>query len=424
MRKKIILLLLVAAPSVFAQPDTLQLSTCIKLANDSFPTGKSRAFYDETFALKLANVKTNWYPTLNLNIQATYQSEAMKIDLPQTLQQMGVSLPSASKDQYKALVEINQTIYDGGTTRSQKKYESASHDVDLQQVETSLYKLKEQVCQTYFQILVLQESRKQLVNAQQELRSRLASIESKVSNHVLIQSDYDQLKAEIIKLDQQLFEADANKEAALQILSELLGQPVNQESIFSVPNINITTDLSIMRPEDINFDLQLKKFEASQNLLKTQRYPKLYAFAQLGYGKPGLNYLNDDFKEYYVAGIGLKWNIWDWGKNKRDRQILGVQGKILSNEREVYDKNMRIMLRNQMAAIAKYMEFLNKDTEIVNLRSSITKTAASQLQNGAITTSEYITQLSAETQARINTELHRILLLQAKTNYLLTKGTF
>jgi outer membrane protein TolC len=65
---------------------------------------------------------------------------------------------------------------------------------------------------------------------------------------------------------------------------------------------------------------------------------------------------------------------------------------------------------------------IDKDQELIDLRVKITKTASSQLSNGTITSTEYLTQLNEEKQAKLNKETHEIQLINAKLNYLSAIG--
>jgi outer membrane protein TolC len=418
--KKLFFLLLIIAQAAFGQnSDTLTLFGCYKNAIDSFPAGKAKPLLENAFNLKLQNIKTNWYPSLNLNAQASYQSDAISISIP--LPTKTISMQS-SKDQYKATIDINQLLFDGGTTKAQKGLEKANYSADEQQVDVTLNKLKDQVSQVYFLILVLQENEKLLKMMHGQITEQLKLIESSVKNGVLLPSDYNILKAEALNVEQQLYEIQVNKQASLQILGELTDKYIPENTFFQVPDVQISTDETVSRPEDQFYMKQMDKLEASQKVIQTQRMPKLYAFAQVGYGRPGLNFLSNDFNEFHIVGATLKWNIWDWSKTNRDKKILDVQRDIVKTDKESFDKNMTITLKNQMANIGKYKEFIVKDLELVNLRASIVKTAESQLANGVITVTDYLVQLNAETQAKINLETHKLLLQQAKVNFALTKG--
>jgi len=152
--------------------------------------------------------------------------------------------------------------------------------------------------------------------------------------------------------------------------------------------------------------------------------PKVYAFVQGGYGRPGLNMLSNNFEAYYMVGANFKWTLWDWNKNRKDRKVLDVQKKMIQDKREMFDVNLNIDLQNRLSTIVKLEEALKRDNQIVELRSRITKTSASRFENGVITSSDYLADLNAEKVAKINLETHRIQLVQAKANYLLAKGNF
>ena len=60
---------------------------------------------------------------------------------------------------------------------------------------------------------------------------------------------------------------------------------------------------------------------------------------------------------------------------------------------------------------------LKIDGDLVTLRNKIAKNSASQLENGTITSADYIVDLNAATQAGINQKSHMVQLYYAITNY-------
>ena len=53
---------------------------------------------------------------------------------------------------------------------------------------------------------------------------------------------------------------------------------------------------------------------------------KIYAKAkEFGIKREELDDLNDNFDSYYMIGARLYWNIWDWGKVKREKQVFNIQ---------------------------------------------------------------------------------------------------
>jgi outer membrane protein TolC len=168
--------------------------------------------------------------------------------------------------------------------------------------------------------------------------------------------------------------------------------------------------------------MQKIKLDASGNLLKSQRLPVAFTFARAGYGNPGLNMLNDEFDSYYIIGAGVKWNIFDWNSNNRERQIMEINKQMIETQRANYNKNISIVRENIENEIVKLENLLLTDNQIIEIRKQIKESSFSQFENGVINSTEYLAELNAEKQALINYEIHKLQLIQAKLNYLFLYG--
>lgn len=395
------------------------LGLCHEKAIATYPQLNDKTLLKDASELRTKNIGTNYLPQLSINGQATYQSDVTKISLPQ---QMGLSIPSPAHDQYKVTLDAQQLIYDGGLTRKQKQLEEASSAADIQQVETDLLRIKEQVNNTFFTIVLLQENKRLLQNTLNVLKEKEQTMQSMVKNGVLMQSDENTIVAERLKTEQLVAEIDINRASAIRIMNLLTNEEFTDSTLFVSPELVIQETLVLNRPELKTFELQEKRMETAGSITNASLLPRVYAFGQLGYGRPGLNMMNDSFNEFYMVGASIKWNFWDWNKSRREKQVYAIQKQMIGSKRDNFNKNLSIDLQNRLAAIKKSEEALKRDADIVKLRESITQVAQSQLNNGVITSTDYITELNSETQARINLETHKIQLIQAKANYLLATG--
>lgn len=82
------------------------------------------------------------------------------------------------KDQYQALIEIKQNIWDGGKIRNQKDQIKAEAEEHERQLDTSLYTLEERVNQVFFGILLLDEQLAQNVLLEEELARNQKTVEA------------------------------------------------------------------------------------------------------------------------------------------------------------------------------------------------------------------------------------------------------
>lgn len=76
---------------------------------------------DQTERYSLSNVGKAWLPQLSVSGKASYQSDVTKLPLDgDKISSLlpGFEIPSLSKDQYQVVAQVDQTIWDGGSTRS------------------------------------------------------------------------------------------------------------------------------------------------------------------------------------------------------------------------------------------------------------------------------------------------------------------
>jgi len=132
--------------------------------------------------------------------------------------------------------------------------------------------------------------------------------------------------------------------------------------------------------------------------------------------------LDNSFQTYYIAGIKLNWNVFDWNSTKKQRESLRVTKEIIDSEQEVFELNTEMEMTQQQSEINKISAFIASDEEIIALRKKILETSRSQLKNGVITASAYVTELTNLFEAENNLSTHQIQLQLAKANYKTTKG--
>jgi len=416
--KKIFFIILSIANS-YLNAQNIDIQLCYQKAAKNFPLIKQKEMVNNVGELKIKNLNSNYLPQINLNAQATYQSDVTKM----SLNIPGIKIPENSKDQYKATLDINQLIWDGGSISGQRKVENINIQSDQQNLETEIYKLKERVNQLYFNILMLKGNNELLEISKKDISLKLQKIESGVKNGVINESNSDNLKAEIIKIDQKIIEIKSVEKANIEMLNELTGMEISDNSVFTSPEIAVnSTIFENIRPELKSFEINKNKLSATQNVLSSKLMPKIYGFGQLGYGRPGLNMLSNDFQSFYIVGAKLSWNIWNWNQTKTDKKILDIQKDIISNNKEVYQKNMKMSYQRDIAEIDKFTELILKDLEIINLKTKIAKNSSSQFDNGYITSNDYLNDVNAETMAKINYEIHKIQLVKAKFDYMVNLG--
>jgi outer membrane protein TolC len=404
---------------------TITLEQCYEAAERTSALAGEKEAYISIAGLNDENLAKGWLPTLDVNGSILYNSSV--IDLGSSLGSLPIpGIESAIKplphDQYRITLDVNQVLYDGGTIRSARKLEKAELAVNSKQTETDLYRLRSQVNNWYFNILLLDRQKELFVNYRELIEQRLRSVTSAIDNGVMLKSEGDVLKSELINLSQQLSENEIRRNSLLHALSQLTGLDLNGSDVLVVPENSIGS-AGIARPEIGLFDLKKEQLSASEALISSKRMPRAFGFTTLGYGNPpGNNFFMDKFDTYYIIGAGIKWNIFDWNKARNEKQVLNLRKDIIDARKKDFTDNVLRQLDLKEAEITNLEKMIESDKELVELRKRITAAAESQHQNGVITATEYLNILNAEKQAVINSGIHRINLGLARTEYLNISG--
>jgi len=227
------------------------------------------------------------------------------------------------------------------------------------------------------------------------------------------------------KLEQEIENIETDKNASLKMLSELMEKDIDKNVALNLPNPRID-NFEITpgeRPEYKLFEYQKTQFDALKSSVNARIMPKLNIFGQAGYGRPGLNILDNSFQPFYTVGINVTWNPINWNSNNNEIQIYEANKNIIDKQRETFDKNLKVSLEKYKSDILKYESLLKKDEELISLREKIVESTASQLSNGTITSTVYLTELNNKNQVLLTYKTHQIQLIQAKINFLTTKGS-
>jgi len=397
------------------RPDSLKLKDVYNKARAHYPLMDQVELQQKITDLQLKKIQTGNYPQVNVSGQATYQSDVTSVNLGQP----GSSGPKIDKDQYKVGVDFVQPIYNAGKVDTRKDLEKVKADLVKNSVDVDFHKVREQVDQVYFGILLLQKQQASIEWVMKKLDARLSSIQSKVKNGVLLPSVEHNLRAERLKAEQDLTDVKSQMRASYGVLNEITGENFSTQDSLAVPNPSITANLEVpqSRPEYEVFRDSKRQLSYQEDLARAQKMPTISAFATTAYGRPGLNLFKNEFQPYYIIGIRARWNFWDFINGDRDEESLKLESRKVEAQQESFTQGLRASLHNDIEKIQDIRDQIARDKEIIKLREQVADESASQLENGAITSSDYVDALYNAQQARLSQEMHNIQLIQTKIQY-------
>jgi len=410
--KKITSLLLSVVALVEVQAQTL--SECQQAAEKNYPLIQRMDLIRQTTDLTVQNIQKGWLPQVSASAQVTYQSDvtAFPEQMQAMYQQIGIDMRGLKKDQYRVGIDVQQTVFDGGVIKHQKKVAQQQGMIEMAQNEVNIYNVRKRVNEMYFALLLLDDQ----IQLNRDLQELLSGNEKKLASMykggTAAESDFINVKAERLNVMQQLTNLESQRQTIARMLSTFCGievtKPVKPEAVTLTGGSN--------RPELRLIDSQIRLADAQEKSLNSALLPRLGIFAQGFYGYPGLNMFEDMMHRQWslngMIGARLSWNIGALYTHKNDKAKLQLMRQTAENDREVFLFNNNLEQIQQNESIIRYKKLMADDEEIITLRSSVRKAAESKLQHGIIDVNDLVREINAENAARVQQSMHEIEMLK------------
>jgi outer membrane efflux protein len=413
--KFIVAILLILASTTTAQT----LEECQKAAEKNYPLIKQYGLIAQTTELTVSNIQKEWLPKIAVSAQATYQSNvvAWPERIQSIYQQMGLTMKGLKKDQYKMAIDLQQTLYDGGTIASKQAIARQEAKVQEAENQTKLYQVHHRVNEMYFALLLLNEQIKLNNNVKSLLLASENKLAAMVKRGTAATSDLDNIKAERLSAEQQYTSLKAEQQMLQHILTTFCG--IKVENV-QKPTPVSTDTLTNNRPELQLFNSKLKLSEAQEKALNTRLHPTLALFAQGYYGYPGMNMFNDMIEHKWrlngIVGVKLSWNVGALYTRKNDKARLRLQRELIENERKVFLFNNSMEQIRQNSNINRFKTMMQTDKEIIALRTNVRKAAESKLLHGIIDVNSLLREINNENAAKVQWAIHEIDMLKEMYN--------
>lgn len=412
-----------AAP--LAGQETATLAQCYAWARMNYPQIRRLGLIARTEQYNLSNAAKGWLPQFAVSAKATYQSDVTQLPLDgEKIAALipGFSIPTLSKDQYQVVAEVEQALWDGGRIRTSRAQTRAEAEIDRRQLESDLYTLRDRVNQLYFGCLLQDALLSQNALLQKDWLVNLERIDAMIASGTANQSDRESMEVELLNTRQKEIELKAARSAYLGMLEALTGKSLGQSRLETPAWAGNPLPDVVARPELQVFDARQTLADVQDKWLATGLHPRVGAFVQGGYGRPGLDMLDNSFRPFYVAGLRLTWNLGKLYTLKNDRRKVSTERRAIEIGRETFLFNTRLDLIREQTEIRKFSRLIRGDEAIVGLRARIRKAAEVKLENGVISVTDLIREIHAEDLAREAAATRRIQQLLATYNYMYAIG--
>lgn len=387
--------------SVSAQ---VTLDECKTSARDNYPAVKQYRLIELSRDYTMDNASKAWLPKVSVAARAVAMTDIMENTVAGTA-------ADVSNEIYGAMFQVNQTIYDGGTTAARKRVTRAEADVEKGRLDVTMYDINSRVEELFFGILTIDEKLKQIQLLQNDLELSMRTVNGMINGGLANQSDKDAIKVEQLKASQQESSLTTSRAAYVRMLAAFTGKDMSADTQFEKPETTTPAPETITnrRPELEYYSARLRLLDEQRHTLDTKLRPQISFFGAAVYH----NRINDLLKNgTLAAGVTLSWNIGALYTRKNDIRNIETQKLQTESQRETFLLNTRMQNENSYGNINGLKKQIALDDEIITLRENIRQTTEKKVENGTETVNELLRHINAVSEARQTKAMHEIVLIR------------
>lgn len=396
----------------------LTIEQCYAKARANYPLIKRYSLIDKTEGIDLEKAAKGYLPQLALSVQASVQSDVTSIPIDlESIGLHGVEIPTMSRDQYKATVDLTQSIWDGGGISARRKAVRAQAEADRRQTDVSLYAVNARVNSAFFGLLLVDAQLEQNRLLQDELLINARRVDACIRNGLAQKPDADALLVDLARARQAAARLKATRGGLETVLALLIGEPVDSTTRLAQPAASAPqTAAGCHRPELSLYDAQAAALRTQGAAVTAALMPRLSIFATGGYGKPGLDMFDDRFRLFGMAGVKLQWNIGALYTARAERRRIQTGIDEVASRREAFIFDTALDTEQRSAEVRQYDEMIRYDDEIIRLRRSVKQASVARMERGTISGTDLAADINAEHTALQDRILHETQRLEAIYN--------
>lgn len=293
---------------------------------------RNQVLEEKSLELEKKTAQMKRYFSLDSAASYVFKSEQMEIMFP------GISLNAGAKHNYDLNLSLKQPLFTGnilssGVKLSELELAAAQSQTLLEKIDSAA-----EIKSSYFNYHLLLDKKNSLETLIRQLNLHLKKIEDFFKEELIRKTD-------LLETRRKLWEQELNVEDLNRLIA---GEKFHFERLCGL-DIDVVDAGYVEKVAD--YEGALAVFKASHPLLKTLDrnlamlfmrgkmvkggyLPQVAGFAELHYGRPGVDFFKNRWQLYFQGGVSFSFKLFDWDKKKREILVLDYAGEKVKNRRD------------------------------------------------------------------------------------------
>lgn len=350
----------------------IPLKIAIKNAIKMDVNYKNQVLEEKSAQIRKKNAEMRKLFSINSNLSFLFKSEKMKIEFP------GATMYAGSKNNYDISLSLQQPIFSGDVLSNLSNMEEINLAIEKNKTLLKKIEIVFKIKSSYFNYFLLQNKKESLNYLIKDLNLHYRKIKNLYKEELVKKTD--------------LLETERKIEELYINLEDLNSMIINEKITFNKLCKTDINEIDKNYNENIkDYELAFTEFKKSHPILKTidekiillsykgkiikgEYLPQITGFAEIHYGKPGIDFFRNEWGTYFQAGVNVNLKIFNWNKQKRDLNIIKYSNQKIMNEKEDFilegEKLLKQLyatkksIENKINILNKLIKISNEDTEL------------------------------------------------------------
>lgn len=412
--KKLLTTLLLVFGVIIAQERTLTLEESLQIGLQNSKQIKISKASLISSGAKITEVGSQMLPRLSFGASYTRLSDVKPFAVAVAFSPTPITIQETILDNYQLNLSLKQPLFTGfrlSSLKSAAEYNNKAVGFEhTNEINEEALRIHQAFWNYYKSQKVLQLVEENL----KSLEKHLADTKNFLENGLVTKNDLLKLEVQYSNTELKRIDAKNAVELSRTAFNKAMGLPLNTRSqvVAEEPQtILITTkfdDLLVeamqSREEIKSLEYKIKAGEETVDAAQAGWFPSIFLFGDYYYGRPNQRImpLEDKFEDTWAVGVGLNWNILDWGE---------TSAKTTQAEQRLIQTETTYQIIKENIELEVYKDYLTALSEFEKV--TVSKKSVEQAEeNYKITKDKYNQQLATSTDL-IDAE---VAMLNAKTN--------
>lgn len=347
------------------QPAKIPLTTAIQEGLKKDSAYQNAVLEMERASLQQQLSTRNKLFRIDFDASYLYRSETMVIDFPSVdipglLTIPGRRIEAGLHHSYDLKLGLTQPLFTGGILTNSVKIDEVRRAIALNRKILQKIQIAGLIKSSFFQYHLLSRRKESLLILEKTLDLHRQRIRNLFDENLVRRSDLLETLSKIEEIQASDTDIEQAMEREKIHFHKLCGYyPEQIDAAYTEESLSPEEALSYFKQHHP----VLKSLEHQKDMLSLQRkiasgkyLPHLSTFAELHYGRPGIDFFEKKWSLYFQGGVVLTIPVFDWNRLRAQKTLLDYEAQKLTNQINEFVQDASASLATLYSSVKKLEE--------------------------------------------------------------------